>query len=174
MGAPINLGSVSTTKGPGYVAGDNSSLIELNQPASVDCIVTQISARNPRPNNDAYAVRGGSFYNTSGNIWKCRDAVLLGFIARNSVGTFYSLTLNFKAGDRLGAYLQNDERLDVNVDGIGYMWVGGNHCIINDAVSYNLVASPSSLRLCGLGTPIETAKTFIRLGSSIPAICISL
>jgi hypothetical protein len=158
----VAVGSASLDKGS-IIASANNTCIEKNGPAPVALRADTLSVRNHRAGYNITDLYIGSFYNTGGLNYKCRDATYCGFVAADSVGVFTGKSLLFEIGDLIGAFFSVDAaRFSIHAtDGIGWVYAGGQHCVKDDVALYSNELSPTSLRLNGSGEQIVTSVTTV-------------
>ena len=131
---PIGVGPGATDRAtyvdPGY------TIICLGNPANASGVLT--SAEIWAASNIT-GMRIGTFYNSGGNTYVCRDSETIGDVTSGSKQTF-EVSINVEVGDYLGAYWETGtmERDLTGED--GYYYVSGEHIDPSDSENYTLSA----------------------------------
>jgi len=141
IGAPAIDRSVSIMAGSTQLAVDNPA----NASGTIDTL--EIWA-NQNINN----LEVGTFYNTAGNNYKCRDSVLIGAVTAGSMQTFAGLSINVQLGDYIGAYWSATGKIEEDdLGGLGRWWVFGEFIDPGDETTYAL-SDADIFSLHGIGT----------------------
>jgi hypothetical protein len=94
----------------------------------------------------------GTFYNTAGDDYKCRDSESIGAVTAGSEQSF-SVTLNITTGDLIGFYFTSGTIERKGSGTSGEWFYSGEAIDVNDVVTYTSVAGTSSM-INGTGTTV--------------------
>lgn len=147
----IVIGHGATNRGS--TANATLTIIDLANPANAAGWITSIEIWAA---TDLTGVVVGSFTNTSGTNFTCRDAVVIGAVTSGSKQTFTSLYLWVEAGDYLGIYW-GVGTLERDTDGgSGIYYLAGNQASPQIAGSYTLITTDAiSIYATGTEASIE-------------------
>ena len=132
--------------------GDGKTFIDLNNPSALTGRVTSIDVW-ASANISGLVV--GSFYNTAGQDYTCRDSHSIGTVTSGSKQTF-SVDFTIADGDYIGFYCAsgNIEKDTTGFDGI--YWLAGEHSDPGDSGTYSLDTG-DAFSLYGTGGVFVTA-----------------
>ena len=150
----IDVGSAAIDRN-GVANGTVLTLIELGNPANASGIIDTVEIWMQTGTTGA---KIGSFYNTGGNNYKCRDSVSIGAISAGSKQTFTSLSLSIQSGDFLGVKFNGGEPELSGEGGSGVAYVSGDYCDVDDEVTYGVFAD-NALSLYGSGTEAASSSS---------------
>lgn len=85
--------------------------------------------------------RVGTFYITNGNTLKCRDSVVLGDVAADTLETFTGLSIAVEIGDYIGCYWATTGVIEASDSGMAGVWyILAEYIDPGDEVEYTLMA----------------------------------
>ena len=78
----------------------------------------------------------GTFYQVSGNTYKCRDSAVIGDVSSGSKQSFTELSIEVQVGDFIGIYFSSGSICNLLYSGDGYLHVSGDYCDPDDQTTY--------------------------------------
>ncbi len=133
------------------ISGDYTFLM-LDNPANGTGLISAIEAWMQASG----AIKVGYFYNTGGNNYKCRSAATLAEVTSGAKRTITEdsgsnpLSLAVGANDLIGLHIEGGAIEEDSAGFAGYMYVAGDHVVVNDETEYTLNAD-NTMSIKGLG-----------------------
>lgn len=131
------------------------TLIDLNNAAndsgSIDTVTIYLYKVDGTAN-----LRFGTFYNTSGTDYTCRDAEAVGQPAGRDSQEFTGLDIDVETGDYIGLDVEegssgDDWRIDADLSGTELLRYAGSMCYASSSATYGAAGSYDEMSLYGTG-----------------------
>jgi hypothetical protein len=146
--------------------GEKRTYINLECPCNKDGVVTTV---NTLFMGNTSAIKVGSFYQLSGNVYKCRDSA--SFAPTSTVFTTLSTTpIIFKIGDFIGIWTVAGTTEGINYGGAGVVGASGDFMTPNATFIPTHTYSPWKLCLNGTGEANYVGQPTFKLRRNIPKV----
>ncbi len=153
--------------GRATTTGPNHTILGLDNPANEGGEVTSAEMWFASTGS---GVKIGTFYNTAGDDYKCRDIEVIGSVTSGSKQTFSGLNMTIVTGDYIGFY-NTGGSIENDTTGFAGMYanISTDSCIKDNESTYGSFYAGDAVSLKGIGTT-DIDITRSDTGSGVEAV----